>query len=159
MTIDKLEFRNALGNFATGITIVTAKGPNDELLGLTANSFNSVSLDPPLVLFSLDRGAYSLKPLQASGAFAINVLCEDQQHLSTNFARSLTDKWSGVDYEIWETGSPILKGAIAVFECEIHSMYDGGDHIIFIGRVLRMRADPERRPLLYFRGRYARMSE
>ena len=101
MTIDKIEFRNALGNFCTGITIVTAKGPDGELLGITANSFNSVSLDPPLVLFSLGRGAYSLKAFQASGAFAINVLCEDQEHLSSNFARSLTDKWTGVDYETW----------------------------------------------------------
>lgn len=159
MTVDRIEFRNALGSFATGITVVTAKSPDGELLGITANSFNSVSLDPPLVLFSLDRGAYSLKSFEASGAFAINVLCEDQQHLSSNFAKSLTDKWTDVEYEIWETGSPILKGAIASFDCEIHSMYDGGDHIIFIGRVLRMKADPDRRPLLYYRGKYARMSD
>jgi flavin reductase (DIM6/NTAB) family NADH-FMN oxidoreductase RutF len=159
MAIDKIEFRNALGNFATGITVITAKGPDGQLLGITANSFNSVSLDPPLVLFSLDRGAYSLKAFQASGAFAINVLCEDQQHLSSNFARSLAEKWVGVEYETWDTGAPILAGAIAAFECEIHSMYDGGDHIIFVGRVLRLRADPQRRPLLYFRGKYGRMSD
>ncbi len=159
MTVDRIEFRNALGNFATGITVVTAKGPDGELLGITANSFNSVSLDPPLVLFSLDRGAYSLKSFEASGAFAINVLCEDQENLSSNFAKSLADKWTDVEYETWETGSPILKGAIAAFDCEVHSMYDGGDHIIFIGKVLRMRADPDRRPLLYFRGKYGRMSD
>jgi flavin reductase (DIM6/NTAB) family NADH-FMN oxidoreductase RutF len=158
MTIDKIELRNALGNFATGITVVTAVGPQGEFLGITANSFNSVSLDPPLVLFSLDRGAYSLKAFQASGAFAINVLREDQAHLSTNFARQLADKWADVEYEIWETGSPILKDALAAFDCEIHSMYDGGDHIIFIGRVVRLKADHENRPLLYFRGRYGSLA-
>ena len=158
MTIDRIELRNALGNFATGITVVTAAGPQGDLLGITANSFNSVSLDPPLVLFSLNRGAYSLKSFQASGAFAINILSEDQEHLSTNFAKQLEDKWAGVEYEIWETGSPILKGAIAAFDCEIHSMYDGGDHIIFIGRVLRLKAETDGRPLVYYQGRYGRLA-
>ncbi|MEX1107644.1 MAG: flavin reductase family protein [Dongiaceae bacterium] len=158
MTIDKIELRNALGSFATGITIVTAVGPQGDLLGITANSFNSVSLDPPLVLFSLGRGAYSLKAFQASGAFAINVLREDQEHLSSNFARALVDKWTDVPYETWVTGSPILKEAIASFDCEVHSMYDGGDHVIFVGRVLQLRCNAEESPLLYFRGRYARLA-
>jgi len=159
MAIDRTELRNALGTFATGVTVVTAAGPDGDLLGVTANSFNSVSLDPPLVLFSLNRGAYSLKSFQESGAFAINILGEDQEHLSTNFAKQLEEKWTDVEYEIWETGSPILKGAIAAFDCEIHSMYDGGDHIIFIGRVLRLKAGQEGNPLLYFRGRYGRLAD
>jgi flavin reductase (DIM6/NTAB) family NADH-FMN oxidoreductase RutF len=159
VTIDKIELRNALGSFATGITIVTAVGPQGELLGITANSFNSVSLDPPLVLFSLGRGAYSLKAFQASGAFAINVLREDQEDLSNRFARSLADKWADVPYETWVTGSPILKDAIAAFDCEIHSMYDGGDHVIFVGRVLQLASNAEENPLLYFRGRYARLGQ
>lgn len=157
MTVDRRAFRDALGCFATGVTVVTSVTPQGELLGITANSFNSVSLDPPLVLFSLDRSAYSLKAFQESGCFAINVLREDQVALSSNFARPLSDKWHGVAYELWDTGSPILKDALASFECRTHSVYDGGDHLIFVGRVLRLRSQTEGQPLLFFRGAYRRI--
>lgn len=157
MTVDRGAFRNALGCFATGVTIVTSVTPEGELLGITANSFNSVSLDPPLVLFSLDRAAFSLKAFEASGCFAINILRDDQIALSSNFAKTLADKWDGVAYEVWETGCPILKDALASFECRTHSIYDGGDHLIFLGRVLGLRAQTEGEPLLFFRGTYRRI--
>src|SRR5688500_4262161 len=108
--IDPQAFRAALGCFATGITIVTAVAPSSELLGITANSFNSVSLDPPLVLFSLHRAAYSLGAFTDCGHFAVNILGEDQRELSIRFARPLGDKWGRVDYELWDTGAPILTG-------------------------------------------------
>jgi flavin reductase (DIM6/NTAB) family NADH-FMN oxidoreductase RutF len=154
MSLEPREFRRALGSFATGVTIVTSRDPAGEPLGLTANSFNSVSLDPPLVLFSLHRNAYSLKSFEESGFFAINILSDRQRHLSEAFARSLTDKWRDVAYEVWDTGAPILSDALASFECLTHSTHDGGDHVIFVGRVQRLRASGEGHPLLYFRGGY-----
>jgi len=159
MSFDPRSFRQALGCFATGITVVTSIGLDGEYLGFTANSFNSVSLDPPLVLFSLDRGAYSLKAFEAAGVFAINILREDQEAVSIAFARALSNKWEGVRTEIWQTGSPILVDALASFDCETTSMHDGGDHVIFVGRVLRLRAGVDGRPLLYFRGAYRQINE
>ena len=159
MSFDPRSFRQALGCFATGITVVTSVGLDGEYLGFTANSFNSVSLDPPLVLFSLDRGAYSLKAFEAAGVFAINILREDQEAVSIAFARALSNKWEGVRTEIWQTGSPILIDALASFDCETTSMHDGGDHVIFVGRVLRLRAGADGRPLLYFRGAYRQINE
>jgi flavin reductase (DIM6/NTAB) family NADH-FMN oxidoreductase RutF len=154
MSFELREFRNALGCFATGITVAASRTAGGELLGITANSFNSVSLDPPLVLFSLHRNAYSLKAFEEAGCFSINILSEGQRHVSDAFARALADKWAGVAFETWETGAPILTDALANFDCTTHSIHDGGDHMIFVGRVLRLRAMPEGRPLLYFRGAY-----
>lgn len=159
MDFDARTFRRALGTFATGVTVVTSVSPDGELLGFTANSFNSVSLNPPLVLFSLDRGAFSMRGFEAAGVFAINVLSEDQQALSNAFARALVDKWQAVEYETWETGCPILTQALASFECETTSMHDGGDHVIFVGRVLRLRATEHGKPLLYFRGAYRQINQ
>jgi flavin reductase (DIM6/NTAB) family NADH-FMN oxidoreductase RutF len=158
MTFDARTFRNALGCFATGITIVTSVSADGERLGFTANSFNSVSLDPPLVLFSLDRSAYSLKAFEAAGVFAINILREDQEGVSVAFARALSNKWEGVRVETWETGSPILLDSLASFDCQTTSMHDGGDHVIFVGRVLQLRVRSESRPLVYFRGAYRQLT-
>ena len=159
MSFDARTFRNALGSFATGVTVVTSVGSEGQPLGFTANSFNSVSLDPPLVLFSLDRGAYSLKAFEAAGVFAINVLSEAQEPLSVAFACPRGDKWQGVRFEAWQTGSPILLDALASFDCETTSMHDGGDHVIFVGRVVQLRIADEGRPLLYFRGAYRQIAE
>lgn len=155
--LDPRELRNHLGCFPTGVTIITALGARGQMLGITANSFNSVSLDPPLVLFSLDRRAYSIWDFLSTGHFAINVLAEEQAELSTRFARSMTDKWSGVEWATWDHGCPILMGCHANFECSIAYTYSGGDHVIFVGRVERMACDPEKAPLLYYRGGYRRL--
>lgn len=157
--MDPRLFRDTLGCFATGVTIVTSVASDGELLGVTANSFNSVSLDPPLVLFSLHRRAFSLKAFEQAGFFAINVLRDSQKQLSNVFARALVDKWSGVDYEVWETGCPILTDCLANFECETQATHDGGDHVIFIGKVRRMSCNGAGSPLLYYRGSYCSLAE
>lgn len=159
MTIDPRLFRDTLGCFATGVTIITSVAADGELLGVTANSFNSVSLDPPLVLFSLHRRAFSLQAFEQAGFFAINVLRDSQKQLSNVFAKALVDKWSGVDYEIWETGCPILTGCLASFECETQATHDGGDHVIFIGKVRRMSCSVTGAPLLYYRGSYCSLTD
>ncbi len=153
-SVEPGEFREALGCFATGVTVITAVGPRGELIGITANSFNSVSLDPPLILFSLNRRAYSLRAFLSTQAFAVNILRAGQEEISDRFARALKDKWSRIDYELWDSGCPILTAALASFECKIRHTYHGGDHVIFVGEVLRLRHDPEGQPLLFHGGKY-----
>jgi flavin reductase (DIM6/NTAB) family NADH-FMN oxidoreductase RutF len=157
--VDPGEFRDALGCFATGVTVVTAIGPRGESIGITVNSFNSVSLDPPLVLFSLNRRAYSLRAFLATQTFAVNILRVGQEDISNRFARTLEDKWSGVDYEVWDSGCPILTEALASFECTTRHTYHGGDHVIFVGEVTRLRHDPAGQPLLYHGGKYSGLTE
>ncbi len=158
-SVEPSDFRNALGCFATGVTVVTAVGPRGELIGITINSFNSVSLDPPLVLFSLNRRAYSMGAFLSTQAFAVNILRAGQEAISERFARSLEDKWSGVEHEAWDSGCPILTGALASFECKIRHTYHGGDHVIFVGEVTRQHHDPDGQPLLYHRGKYCTATE
>ena len=155
--MDPFQYKQALGCFATGITVITAGGPDGVPVGITANSFNSVSMDPPLILFSLNRRSFSLQAFLDSETFAVNVLREDQQALSERFARAKGDKWAEVGYDIWDTGCPILHDALAKFECRLRHTYEGGDHIIFVGEVLRFEYDPNGRPLVYYRGVYRAM--
>lgn len=157
MSIDQRAFRDALGSFVTGVTIVTSLDDRGRLVGITANSFSSVSLDPPLVLFSLARKAYSLEAFRQSRHFAVNVLASDQSELSDTFARALADKWAGVAFEVWDTDCPIITGALAQFECRTVSTHDGGDHVVFIGAVERMALDPTKQPLVFYRGRYRQL--
>ncbi|MEZ5670763.1 MAG: flavin reductase family protein [Alphaproteobacteria bacterium] len=152
MQIEPRQFRDALGGFCTGVTVVTTRAADGELLGITASSFNSVSLAPPLVLFSLDRNAYSVAKFQQAGHFAVNVLAREQNELCMRFARPLGDKWSGVDFEVWQTGAPILPGCVSNFDCRTYAIYDGGDHLIFLGEVLRMQTQPDLDPMIYYRG-------
>ena len=154
MKIDQQDLRKALGCFATGVTVVTGLGAEGEKLGVTASSFNSVSVDPPLVLFSLNRRAYSMPGFLESSHFAVNVLREGQQELSERFATPLAEKWDGIAFEIWDFGCPILTDALANFECRTRYTYDGGDHVIFVGEIERMRADLDGQPLLFYAGRY-----
>jgi flavin reductase (DIM6/NTAB) family NADH-FMN oxidoreductase RutF len=154
MSFDPSTFRTALGCFATGITVVTAVAPDGQLLGLTANSFNSVSLDPPLVLFSLDRQAYSFEIFLAVEHFAVSVLGHDQRHLSHAFARPGGPKWDGVRHGPGAAGCPLLAGALATFECRTRHTYPGGDHVIFVGEVTDVRGDPSGEPLVFYRGVY-----
>ena len=152
---DRRAFRDALGCFATGVTIVTCLDQRGVPTGATASSFNSVSLDPPLILFSLGHHMRTLSAYEASGTFAVNVLREDQEHLSTQFAsQAVEDKWADVAHTISDRGCPLIEGALAVFECEAWEKYDGGDHIIFVGRVVRTTADGMRDPLVFYRGKY-----
>lgn len=150
--------RDVLGMFPTGVAVVTASGPDGQTYGITVSSFNSVSLDPPLVLFSLSRSLMSLQGLLKADAFAINFLCDDQAHLSSRFATALCDKWQGIDFHAGRTGSPVLDPALAVLECRPYAQYDGGDHVIVVGEVVHMEVDAGRHPLVFFRGRYHRLS-
>lgn len=152
-----LRLREALGNFVTGVTVVTTR-IGDELHGLTANSFTSVSLEPPLVLFSLSRTADCFDAFSHSNSFAINVLRSDQQALSNRFATKDIDKWSGVEWRSGHGGCPLLAGAIATFECRVTARHDGGDHVIYVGEVIRFDHCPEGDPLAFFRGRYTGVS-
>lgn len=157
---DSRDFRDALGCFATGVTIVTTRGlAAGDYIGVTANSFASVSLDPPLVLFSLGRQARSLEAFLACRHFAVNVLSREQLALSQRFARASTDKWAGIEHELWEFDCPIFPGCVASFECGKDRVYEGGDHAIFIGHVEHMSFDPEAEPLLFLKGRYGGFEE
>ena len=139
------------------MTVVTTLDADGQPIGLTANSFSSVSLDPPLILFCLSRGSTNLERFQAARHFAINVLHIGQQPMSGVFARSDADRFQDVTWETWDTGAPILSGSLASFECATDRVIEAGDHLIFIGRVLRARFEPRRDPLLYFRGKYRRL--
>ncbi|HEY3812812.1 MAG TPA: flavin reductase family protein [Caulobacteraceae bacterium] len=156
---DSLSFRRALGLFATGVTVVTAADAAGEPVGITVSSFNTVSLSPPLVLFSVQRKAYALGALQRAKGFAVNVLSETQQHLSQRFSRALdAGRWASAPHRLGRTGAPLLDGALARFECEPHAVHDGGDHLIFVGRVVSFDVTNEQdAPLVFFRGAYGRL--
>lgn len=150
---DPLVFRRALGRFATGVTVVTTVAADGTPVGLTVNSFNSVSLEPPLVLWSLRRESPTLPLFQAAPRFAVNVLAEDQTDLSNRFASPVDDRFAGM---VWETGAlgvPLLPGCAARLECRTEAIHPGGDHLIFIGRVERVDCG-DRPPLIYANGRY-----
>lgn len=157
MALDKREFRNSLGSFVTGVTVVTAEDDDGDCVGITVNSFNSVSLDPPLVLFSVDRNAMSLPVFQNAKLLAINVLGEHQHEISNRFARKAEDKWNGIDHLVGETGCRLLPEAVAWFECRPYAQYDGGDHIIFVCEVLKFDVDPRGRPLVFYKGKYCNL--
>ena len=148
------EFRAALGMFATGVTIVTARGADGALVGLTANSFNSVSLSPPLVLWSLAMRAGSLPVFARGSHYAINILAADQMPLAQRFATRDIDRFAGVAWREGAGGAPVLDGVAAVFECANRSQYEEGDHIIFVGEVERCEARAGAQPLIFHGGRY-----
>ena len=156
VTFSEQEFRKTLGLFPTGVVIVTTLTAAGERLGITVSSFNSVSLAPPLVLFSIARSAYGLPAWAQAQSYAINVLSETQDGLSTRFAKSLADKWNAITPLAGETGAPILANALAAFECVPYAHYDGGDHLIMVGRVVAIRRMDMagRRPLIFCGGRY-----
>jgi flavin reductase (DIM6/NTAB) family NADH-FMN oxidoreductase RutF len=157
---DERAFRDALSVFPTGVAVVTAISDAGERLGLTVSSFNSVSLSPPLVLFSVSRAAYGFAAWQRVDRYAVNILNEDQEIMSNRFARAMGEKWEGVSVLPGETGVPILPNVLASLECVAHARHDGGDHEIFVGRVVAISpvhaAMP--RPLVFFRGRYGKLS-
>jgi len=145
---DSRQFRGALSQFATGVTIITTRLENGAFFGLTASSFNSVSLAPPLVLWSLAQGAGSMPLFTENSHYVINVLSADQASLAERFARRIDDRFAGVEFELSHTGLPILKGAAAWFECHNRSRYPEGDHVIFVGEVERCGVSPQ--PALVF---------
>ena len=151
--LDAGDFRRALGTFATGVTVITTRCAGGDLIGLTANSFNSVSLSPPLVLWSLSQFAPSLPAFQGSPYFAVNVLAADQTHLAEKFCRRSDDKFAGVAVRYGLGGVPLLDGVAATFTCRNEIRYYGGDHVIFVGAVAAYEYT-DREPLVFSRGRY-----
>ncbi|MEO8721953.1 MAG: flavin reductase family protein [Sphingobium sp.] len=154
--VDPQELRGVLGTFATGVTVMTTRSADGEPVGATVSSFNSVSLDPPLVLFSLARTAQALAVWEAAEGFAVNILTEDQTDISNRFARAQNDKWSGLAISPGPVmGFPLIPGALASMECAHFAHYDGGDHLIIVGRVVALQRSAEtRRPLLFYGSRY-----
>lgn len=152
--IDPKAFRRALGNFATGVTIITAKAPDGTRVGVTASSFNSLSMDPPLILWSSMKETPSCALFEQASHFAVNILAADQMEMSNHFARRQEDKFATVDYEDGLGGAPIFDGCAGRFECETYDKLDGGDHWIFVGRVVKFD-DFGRAPLCFHQGSYA----
>lgn len=152
---DEREFRTALSQFATGVTIITTRDEQGGFFGLTASSFNSVSLTPPLVLWSLSQNARSMPLFTGNSHYVINVLAADQAALAERFASRVEDRFEGVEFDLSETGLPVLRGTSAWFECHNRSRYPEGDHVIFVGEVERCAVDPKA-PLIYHSGRFVK---
>ena len=151
--MDTKGFRAALGQFATGVTVVTAKAENGDRIGLTANSFNSASLDPPMVLWSLKNDSTNFDVFAAASYFAVNVLAVDQVEVSQRFSRYVEDRFSGLDCTDGIGGVPVIAGCAATFQCRNVHRYSGGDHAIFVGEVLDFEVN-NRTPLVFHRGDY-----
>lgn len=154
-TLDETAFRSVLARFATGVVVVTGS-TDDGPAGLTCQSFSSLSLDPPLVLLSTARTSKTWPRIERTGRFAVNVLASGQRDLSDRFAVSGGDKFAGLDWRPGVLGNPLLPGALAHLECEVHAVHDGGDHVIVIGRVRALEAPglDDDSPLVYYRSAY-----
>jgi flavin reductase (DIM6/NTAB) family NADH-FMN oxidoreductase RutF len=150
--------RDALGRFATGVTIITCVDAGGQRVGLTANSFNSLSLDPPLVLWSLRRESPTFEAFESATHFAVNVLAEPQVDLSRRFAAAVDDRFAEGHWSAGLGEAPVLAGCAAVFECRTHARLDGGDHRLYIGEVLRV-AEQGIAPLLFHSGHYRMLGE
>jgi len=151
--LDTRSLRDALGEFATGVAVITARAADGTPVGVTINSFASVSLEPPLVLWSLGLQSPSLAVFEACGHYAINVLAADQAELSQRFSQPQDDRFAGIDPGVGAGATPILPGCCAWFECRNEIRYPGGDHLIFVGHVENFRRDGKP-PLIFHGGRY-----
>nr|WP_294846832.1 flavin reductase family protein [uncultured Sphingomonas sp.] len=154
---DPRTLRDALGCFATGVTIVTCLDGDGQPVGLTANSFTSVSLDPPLLLVCVAKATASAAHLSTADHFAVNVLQTAQQPASITFSTRVEDRFGQTPWSLGEHGVPVLKDSLSLFECARYAVHDAGDHFILIGEVKKATFDPTVDPLLYFRGRYRRL--
>ena len=152
MPIDEFRFRQALGHFASGVTVVTTEHEG-KLYGMTVSSFASLSLKPPLILICVDKTVNTHEAIAASGRFAVNILEQDQEHLSRRFATHEDNKFVGVAWHIGQFGLPVLEGVLTVIECHVRNTIEGGDHTIFIGEVMDAEIN-QGSPLLYYRRGY-----
>jgi len=155
---DPRAFRDALGNFGTGVAVITTVDQDGTWAGLTSNSFNSVSLEPPLVLWSLAKTSTNYDSFISADYFSVNILSSNQVELSNRFAQKGGDKFSGLDCDIGLGGVPLLKGCVARFECKKIQQHEGGDHLIFIGEVEQF-SQQDQQPLAFLRGKYAVMEQ
>jgi 3-hydroxy-9,10-secoandrosta-1,3,5(10)-triene-9,17-dione monooxygenase reductase component len=155
---DDARFRTVLGHFATGVTIITAMD-HDEPVGMAANSFTSLSLDPPLILFCVAHSSSTWPRIEGAGTFAVNILGEGHEELSQLFAKKGADRFGSTPWRTGVSGAPVLEEAIAYLDCRLAAEYPGGDHKIIVGRVLDLDVREGARPLLFFRGGYERIRE
>lgn len=157
--IEPLRFREALGHYASGITVITSQ-IEEEPVGFTCQSFYSVSMSPPLVSFSVMAGSASYPRIRQAGRFAVNILSGEQAGISNQFARRGTDKWQGVQWQASPLGNPIIAGSLHWLDCEIHAEHVAGDHLIVIGEVkaLNLQQTAATQPLLYFKGQYCNIA-
>ncbi|NAO28821.1 flavin reductase family protein [Pseudomonas syringae pv. dysoxyli] len=157
--IEPLSFREALGHYASGITVISSH-VDGEPIGFTCQSFYSVSMSPPLVSFSVMSSSASYSKIRQAGRFAVNILSGEQVDISNQFARRGTDKWYGVDWQKSPLGNPIIAGSLHWLDCEIHAEYAAGDHVIVIGEVKAMNLQQATagQPLLYFKGQYRNLA-
>jgi flavin reductase (DIM6/NTAB) family NADH-FMN oxidoreductase RutF len=155
---DVRSFRRALGHFPTGVCVVTSQ-VDGAPVGMTVSSFNSLSLEPPLILFSIDGRTTGLSLWRKAKGYAVNMLAENQKDLSDRFAKSGSNKWEGTTYAEGLFGAPLLPGIAAVLECGAWATHAGGDHVLFIAEVKRFRTFADRRPLVFSKGRYAKLHE
>lgn len=157
--IEPLSFREALGHYASGITVITSHH-DDEPIGFTCQSFYSVSMSPPLVSFSVMSSSASYPKIRQAGRFAVNILSGEQVRISNQFARRGTDKWHGVEWQTSPLGNPIIAGSLHWLDCEIHAEHAAGDHLIVIGEVkaLNLQEAAATQPLLYFKGQYCNLA-
>ena len=155
---DERAFRNAVGSFATGVMVMTCTGGNEGLIGVTMNSFSSVSLDPPLVSFCIAESLTEFETLLETDKFALNLLREDQQDLSNQFAKSGPDKWKGVSYREGPNSAPIIEPNHGALLCTKHAQYECGDHYIVVARVKEIVNGGDETPLIFYRGKYRQLS-
>lgn len=151
---DALEYRKALGTFPTGVAVVTTVAPSGAFVGLTINSFSSLSLEPPLVLWSLQLASPSLGVFDRARHFAVNILAEGQVELSRRFASQVPNKFTDLEVHAGLEGLPLIAGCAARLECRAAARHNGGDHVLFIGQVERFEYDTRKRPLVFYAGRY-----
>ena len=148
--------RQALGSFPTGVTVVSCLDKNKNPLGFTANSFTSVSLDPQLISICIDKESFNIDSFSITKHFAVSVLSEDQQSISTTFATPNEDRFQNVEWRTEDTGSPIIENAVAWFDCNTRQVIDAGDHLILIGEIIAFDSSPKT-PLMYLRGNYVNL--
>ncbi len=159
MTECQRAFRDALGRFASGVTVVTGLLPNETPVGMTVSAFCSLSLSPPLVLICLDKSTSALESYLDGRWFVVNILGEAQEDLASAFAEVDADRFAGLTYETWDSGCPLLCNCLANLECATEAVYPGGDHLIVVGRVARSRWAKDVRPLLHYGGAFAGLAD
>jgi flavin reductase (DIM6/NTAB) family NADH-FMN oxidoreductase RutF len=153
LSTDPQHMRHVLGHVPTGVTVVTGTS-GDSPLGISCNSFTSVSLDPPLIAFCVAHGSWTWERIRETGRFAINVLADGQEHVCRRFASKERDRFAGIPWQASASGSPLLDGTLAWIDCELEQELEAGDHLLVLGRVLDLHRETERQPLVFFCGDY-----
>lgn len=154
MKIDSKEFRNILGNYPTGVCVITSFLPNGQPIGMTVGSFTSVSLDPPLIGFFSDHKSQTWQHIAKIKKFCVNILSEDQQNLGKQFSSRAEDKFDGVSFDLSDNGLPIFPNIVSWIDCELHDVVETGDHFLALGHVQNIALNDNQRPLIFYQGQF-----